>query len=49
MHQMMTMSEGGNNDESYEEAPYEKSHNEGVNLIMFQAANHIRDSDDAEE
>ena len=46
---MMTMSEGGNNDESYEEAPYEKSHNEGVNLIMFQAANHIRDSDDAEE
>jgi len=40
---MMTRSEQA--EESYEEAPYEKSQSEGLNLIMFQAANNARDSD----
>ena len=47
---MMTRSEGGENQESFEEAPYEKSQNEGLNLILFQGANNMRDSgDEAEE
>ena len=50
IHQMMTRSEGGENQESFEEAPYEKSQNEGLNLILFQGANNMRDSgDEAEE
>ena len=46
---MMTRSEGKLEDpeESYEEAPYEKSQNEGLNLIQFRG-NNMGDSD-AEE
>ena len=47
----MTRSEGGledQNEESYEEAPYEKSQNEGLNLIQFRGNNNLGDSD-AEE
>jgi hypothetical protein len=40
---MMNRSEG--DDESYEEAPYEKSQNEGLNLILFQGGSNFRDSD----
>lgn len=32
-------------DESYEEAPYEKSQNQGLNLILFQGTGNFRDSD----
>ena len=35
VHKMMTRSEEGGS-ESYEEPPFEKSQNEGLNLIMFQ-------------
>ena len=43
---MMTRSERG--DESYEDAPFEKSQNEGINnLIMFQGNNNTHD--DAEQ
>ena len=47
---MMTRSEGKLEDpeESYEEAPYEKSQNEGLNLIQFRGNNNMGDSD-AEE
>ena len=46
----MTRSEGKLEDpeESYEEAPYEKSQNEGLNLIQFRGNNNLGDSD-AEE
>lgn len=35
----MTLSDRQSESESYEEAPYEKSHNEGLNLIIFQGNN----------
>ena len=45
---MMTRSEG-DDEESFEEAPYEKSQNEGLNLILFQGANNIMSSEQGAE
>ena len=51
----MTRSEGGhaqnaNIEESYEDiAPYEKSQNEGLNLILFQGANNLSRDEETEQ
>lgn len=45
---MMTRSEG-DDEESFTEAPYEKSQNEGLNLILFQGANNIMSSEQGTE
>ena len=43
---MLNRSEGGN--ESFEEAPFEKSQNEGLNLIMFQGSGNLHDENNDE-